>query len=73
MWRKILNRLFPKLNIKYRFTVPPHAEFTARNIKVINDSEEIIDVWTRNFPDRRFEDRGERNILNEKKTKEEEV
>ena len=65
MLKRILNRLFPKRHIKYRFTVPPHAEFTARDIKVANDSDELLDIWTRNFPDRRLEVRGERNILDE--------
>jgi hypothetical protein len=59
MIKKLLNSLLKRTNIKYRFTVPPHAEFYANGITVINDTEEIVDIWTESFPDRRKVSRDE--------------
>lgn len=57
MLRKLLQKIWPslaqKLDIKYQFTVPPHAEFHAHGVTVGNDTEDVVDIWADKFPDRR--------------------
>lgn len=54
---KIIQYVIKKIGFKTLLIVPPQAEFHTREIDVSNKTDECLELLTRQFPDRREEER----------------
>lgn len=54
---RIIRYVIKKIGFSELLTVPPQSEFHTKEISVSNKTDNCLEILTRNFPDRRKEDR----------------